>query len=296
MNCTDARLLLHACADGELGAGDALRLERHLAQCAGCTAELAQLRELGTALRAHAPYHRAGPALRASLSAALAQAQATSPAEPAQRFAGSGGVTASSGNASAWWQRIRRYFEWSPAANAAMATLTVATLGVSMVRYALNDGPEQSVQGETVSSHVRALLSGHTIDVASSDRHTVKPWFNGRIDYAPTVRDLAAQGFPLVGGRLDYVHGRAVAVLVYRRNQHPIDVFVLPLQTDDKPDRTNTGARGNRAPPEMTARNGYQLATWDADGMRYAAVTDASADDLLRFTQAWRAAGDSHAP
>ncbi|MGT2489920.1 hypothetical protein ACU4GD_03730 [Cupriavidus basilensis] len=141
-------------------------------------------------MRAHAPYHRAGPALRASHRRRTGPGAGYLRPEPAPRFAGSGGVTASSGNASAWRRNgCSAVSNRGPAANAAMATLTVATLGVSMVRYALNDGPEQSVQGETVSSHVRALLSGHTIDVASSDRHTVKPWFNGRIDYAPTVRD-----------------------------------------------------------------------------------------------------------
>ncbi|WP_416047774.1 anti-sigma factor family protein [Cupriavidus basilensis] len=293
MNCNDARLLLQASADGELGAGDALRLEQHLAQCTACTAQLAHLRELRTVLRAHAPYHRAGPALRARLTAALDAAQAT----PAPQAAGSGAAAAPSGNGGAWWQRMRRYFEWGPAANAAMAALTVATLGIGMVQYALSDGSGPTVEGEMVSSHVRALISGHTIDVASSDRHTVKPWFNGRIDYAPSVRELAPQGFPLVGGRLDYVHGRPVAVLVYRRNQHPIDVFVLPSRTADKPDSKPAANPGRgQAPPQIEARQGYQLAIWESDGMRYAAITDASADDLLRFTQAWRAAGDNRAP
>lgn len=297
MNCNDARLLLHACADGELGAGDALRLERHLAQCPGCTAELAQLGELRAALRTHGPYHRAGPALRARLGAALDEAQATSQAGPQTRSAGIGGRggmgDSAAGHGNAWWQRMRRYFEWGPAANAAMAALTVATLGVGMVQYAQSDGTASSVEGEMVSSHVRALISGHAIDVASSDRHTVKPWFNGRIDYAPLVPELAPQGFPLTGGRLDYVHGRPVAVLVYRRNQHPIDVFVLPLRTDGPDSKAIAG--GNRAPPEREARQGYQLAIWEADGMRYAAITDASADDLLHFTQAWRAATDNRA-
>jgi anti-sigma factor RsiW len=299
MNCNDARLLLHAGADGELGASDALRLERHLAQCPGCTAERAQLDELRAALRAHAPYHRAGPALRARLDAALDAAQATDQAGPRTRLAGIGGHGghgghggtggSAAGHGNAWWQWMRRYFEWGPAANAAMAALTVATLGVGMVQYAQSDGTAPSVEGEMVSSHVRALISGHAIDVASSDRHTVKPWFNGRIDYAPLVPELAPQGFPLAGGRLDYLHGRPVAVLVYRRNQHPIDVFVLPLRTGGPGTKAISG--GN-APPEIAARQGYQLAIWEADGMRYAAITDASADDLLHFTQAWRAATD----
>lgn len=113
---------------------------------------------------------------------------------------------------------------------------------------------------------------------SSTDRHTVKPWFNGRIDYAPEVRDLAAQGFPLVGGRLDYVDGRRVAVLIYRRNQHPLELYVLP---DGAP-----GLHGERMV------QGYAMQSWTARGMRYWAVTDASESELRAFAAAWARAGD----
>ncbi|WP_420995493.1 anti-sigma factor family protein [Cupriavidus sp. 30B13] len=282
MDCDEIRLLLQACADGELGAGDTLGVERHLAQCPACSAQLAQLRAMRAALRAHAPYHRAGPALRLRLLAALEAAPAGGNAAAPPRGTRDG---------AGWWQPLRRYFAWGPAANAAMAAVTVAALGIGIAQYALRDAAGPTVEREMVSSHVRALLSGHAIDVASSDRHTVKPWFNGRLDYAPPVRDLAAQGFPLAGGRLDYVHGRAVAVLVYRDSQHPIDVFVLPLADEEKAARAGPAA----LPPAVETHQGYQLARWEADGMRYAAVTDASADDLLRFTRAWRAAADGRA-
>jgi len=285
MNCDEIGMLLQACADGESGAGDTLRVERHLAQCPECRARLARLREMRAALRAHAPYHRASPALRMRVLAALdaAPADAAAAARPRGTPGAAGWWR--------WWQPLRRHFAWGPAANAAMAAVTVAALGIGMAQYALRDAAEPTVAREVVSSHVRALLSGHAIDVASSDRHTVKPWFNGRLDYAPPVRDLAAQGFPLAGGRLDYVHGRAVAVLVYRDSQHPIDMFVLPLADEKKAARADPAA----PPPAIESHQGYQLARWEADGMRYAAVTDASADDLLRFTQAWRAAADGRA-
>jgi len=163
---------------------------------------------------------------------------------------------------------------WSPAANAALAAVTMAAVGLSLFQY--NGQPSQGdlTANAIVASHVRGLISNRAIDVVSSDRHTVKPWFNGRIDYAPDVRDLGAAGFPLVGGRLDYVDGQRVAVIVYRRNQHPIDVFVIP--------GNNSGKLGE------TERQGYQLASWEAHGMRYWAVTDASAGDLRMFVQAWR--------
>lgn len=131
---------------------------------------------------------------------------------------------------------------------------------------------------EIVASHVRALLSQHPIDVISTDQHTVKPWFNGRIDYAPPVIDLSAKGFPLEGGRLDYVGGRTVAVLVYRTDKHPIDLYVFPAR--DK------GA----AAPTITGADGYAIARWRRGGMTYWAITDAEASHLRVFVEALQAA------
>lgn len=131
---------------------------------------------------------------------------------------------------------------------------------------------------EIVASHVRALLSQHPIDVISTDRHTVKPWFNGRIDYAPAVVDLSANGFLLAGGRIDYVGGRTVAVLVYRTDKHPIDVYVFPAR--DKA----------AAAPMMTGADGYAIARWRRGGMTYWAITDAEASHLRVFVEALQAA------
>ncbi|VVE32321.1 transmembrane transcriptional regulator (anti-sigma factor) [Pandoraea horticolens] len=131
---------------------------------------------------------------------------------------------------------------------------------------------------EIVASHVRALLSQHPIDVISTDQHTVKPWFNGRIDYAPSVVDLSAKGFPLEGGRLDYVGGRTVAVLVYRTDKHPIDLYVFPAR--DK------GA----AAPTITGADGYAIARWRRGGMTYWAITDAEVSHLRVFVEAVQAA------
>jgi anti-sigma factor RsiW len=131
---------------------------------------------------------------------------------------------------------------------------------------------------EIVSSHVRALLSQHPLDVVSTDRHTVKPWFNGRLDYAPPVVDLADKGFALAGGRLDYVGGRTVAVLVYRTDQHPIDLYVFPAR-----DKAS-------AAPTITGADGYAIARWRRNGMTYWAITDAEPSHLRVFVEALQAA------
>ncbi len=124
---------------------------------------------------------------------------------------------------------------------------------------------------EAVASHVRSLMAEHLTDVASSDQHTVKPWFNGKLDFAPEVKDFAAHGFPLVGGRLDYLNGRAVAALVYRRNKHFINVFVWPAQ--------NTG----NGKSDVQKRQGYSVINRDADGLRYCVVSDLNQKELAEF-------------
>lgn len=128
---------------------------------------------------------------------------------------------------------------------------------------------------ELVASHVRAQLSGHDIDVVSSDQHTVKPWFNGRLDYAPPVEDLADEGFALTGGRLDYIGHRRVGVLVYRYRKHIIDVYVVP--------ETDAGTRNATA---ALASDGYALASWRAQGMQWWAVSDAEPAVLAQLRAA----------
>ncbi|MEM5428851.1 anti-sigma factor family protein [Cupriavidus oxalaticus] len=268
MDCNEVCELLPACADDELGAAESPRLERHLATCPACAAELRRLRALRAAVRQGAAYHQASPALRARIAAALPPAGTTGPMAAQATRAG--------------W---RGWFSWSPAVNAGLAALTVASLAFALTLVARQESPQQAMTREVVGSHVRALVTAHTIDIASTDRHTIKPWFNGRLDYAPPVYDLAAEGFPLAGGRLDYLHGQRVAVLVYRRNHHPIDVFVLP-------------AAAAVHPADMDGawlRQGYRIERWQAGGMDYWAVTDASAPDLHRFRQAWQTA-DGRAP
>ncbi|MBS0505919.1 MAG: anti-sigma factor [Proteobacteria bacterium] len=263
MDCREARDLLGAYADNALGLLDAARLNRHLRGCAACRAELAALQDLGATLRAAAPYHRAPAALRTRVLADLARdkGQAQPPPKPA--------LARRPGLWTGWGLQA-----W---ANAGMGLLTSCALALAGALWLQRPQPQAELAPQIVASHVRALLSGHPIDVASTDRHTVKPWFNGRLDYAPPVIDLAAQGFPLIGGRVDYVAGRRVAVLGYREGGHPIDLYLLP------------GAEGD-APPQTRTDAGYALATWAAGGLRYWAITDAEPAVLARFVQALRAA------
>jgi len=160
------------------------------------------------------------------------------------------------------------------------ATLSALVLG-SLLWFQMTPRvpADASIAQEIVSSHVRALVSDRPIDVLSSDKHTVKPWFNGRIDYAPPVIDPAGPGFALVGGRLDYVGHRPVAVVVYRYLKHPIDVYVFPEK------KTGTSARDGQA-IFTQSDDGYALARWNHEGMTFWAVTDASGAVLRQFAQA----------
>lgn len=132
----------------------------------------------------------------------------------------------------------------------------------------------EAMVAELVDNHVRSLIGDHLTDVRSTDQHTVKPWFNGKIDFAPRVVDLAAQGFPLIGGRVDYIRGHTVAALVFGRRRHFVNLFIWPENG------TDTG--------EMSqSYNGYSLLHWLNDGLSYWAVTDASPADLSQFRQAY---------
>jgi anti-sigma factor RsiW len=231
------QLLVQADLDGELSVAEAAELGEHLSGCAACRTAQDELAALSTRIRADATKHAAPAALRLAL-----ERQAAAPATPA-------------------W-RTRR------AALGAGATLALAA------SVALFLAPRASnLADAAVASHIRALQPGHLTDVLSSDQHTVKPWFDGRLDYAPPVRDFATAGFPLVGGRLDYLGGRAVAALVYRRERHLIDLYVWP-------------GDGQAAAAGTVA--GYNVTGWSDAGMRWLAVSDLNAAELRAFAALWR--------
>ncbi|WP_176047226.1 anti-sigma factor [Burkholderia sp. BCC1644] len=287
MDCNEARALLDADVDRELSAPDALRVQQHVEGCDACRRERARIVTLVQAVR-QADYHRAPDALRASILASLpaaADAPAREPSRAEPRF--------ESRSQPQRRPRERSWWSWLPGNDGSARPATAGTgprvaalpglgWGVALlVALAAAGGMALSARhadtdrtvDELVSSHVRADLSARDIDVISTDRHTVKPWFNGRLDYAPPVEDLAANGFALVGGRLDYVGRRRVAVLVYRYRQHVIDVYVRP-------------AGEGPAAPYTTVSQGYALDRWDAAGMTWWAVTDAEPSALAAFRTA----------
>jgi anti-sigma factor RsiW len=244
MECKQAEQLMMADLDGELDAAGAAHLRAHLATCDGCRAAHAGLARLGAMVRSEAAEQGAPEHLRQRILAAL---PASRPARPAVRS----------------WP-----WAWINFGAAAAFGLLLAT--TQLLPQSRAPGVDQLEQ-EVVNSHFRSLMADHLTDVASSDQHTVKPWFAGKLDFSPPVVDLAAQGFPLIGGRLDYLGGRTVAGLVYRRHQHVINLFVWPA--------TEAGSAGLR----VISQQGYQIASWREGGFDYKAVADMNAQDLASF-------------
>ena len=248
--CPDKQSLIHGLLDGELDAANAVECEAHLRACPGCAAEFRRLQALRARLAGADLTPRAPEALRARLDALIEAAARPQPPS--------------------WRARAGRIAPW--ASSGAFAALA-ACLALVMLSPQVGSS---ALQDELVAGHVRSLLAAHLTDVATSNRHVVKPWFNGRIDFAPQVVDLADRGFPLAGGRLDYLHGRVVAALVYRRRQHVINLFVWPAEHGREPD--------------LSARkNGYSLERWTRAGLEYWAVSDIDASELHAFEQAFDA-------
>ncbi|MDB5703976.1 MAG: anti-sigma factor [Sphingomonas bacterium] len=240
--CEDRLAMLHALLDDELDAVHASALEAHLKTCVGCAEELERQRTLRALLGNPAMRHEAPAGLRSRIQEALPREK---PAAPS-RFA---------------WAALG-------AGIAAAASLTL-TLVQPPPRGA-------DIEQQLVGSHVRSLLANHLVDVVTSNQHVVKPWFNGRIDFSPPTPDLAAQGFPLAGGRLDYIEGRVVPAIVYRRRLHTINLFAWPQ---------------GKGPSFTTAHfDGYTIRHWQKGGLDFWAVSDVAEADLDTFQRAFVAA------
>ena len=250
MTCDEAKLLLHALIDRELDASHARDVEVHVTTCAACAIEFTAQREMKRVL-ADANLRYVAPAnLRARIEGSLPGAR-----EPNRRA-------------------VLHGFALGSAVSALAATGLVAIM--------LRPDDQQRLLSEVVSAHLRSLQPGHLTDVLSTDQHAVKPWFNGKVDVAPPVIDLTAQGFTLVGGRLDYIDARAIGAVVYRRRQHVINLFVA--QTADM----------ERQAPQTHTLQGFNCRHWSNRGLNFWAVSDINADELAEFVDKFEAAAKAN--
>ncbi|WP_414475132.1 anti-sigma factor family protein [Microvirga sp. M2] len=246
--CSDMKVLLHGHLDRELDAANAFRVEDHLRTCSVCAREYQRLQELRAILGQDRMRYRAPDALRARVLEALEPAQAAKSAPTRAR----------------WWRHL-----WQTQRLGIPAAAFAAGLAVALI--VPRSSPD--LAQELVAEHVRSLMADHITDVTTSDQHTVKPWFDGRIDFAPPVVDLANEGFTLTGGRLDYIAGREVAALVYKRREHIINLFIWPAE------KSEIGL----ARSQSSVNNGYNMLHWSDRGMTFWAVSDLNAAELQEF-------------
>ena len=243
MNCQQAKPLIDPYADGELEASAILELEKHLQSCSACALALLNLQSLKKTLKQDTLYFTAPAELRQRIKSELPAPAKTVPQ--------------------------RRAWNWNWLTTAMSGAFAVCLALLLMVR----PSSQQPLTQEIVSSHIRSLMASHVLDVVSTDQHTVKPWFNGKLDFSPPVKDLASQEFPLIGGRLDYVDGRNVAALVFQRHKHIINLFIWPAK--EKVSK----------PASVTPIQGYNLIHWSEAEMAYWAVSDLNEKELMEFVQ-----------
>jgi anti-sigma factor RsiW len=246
LNCQETGLLIHALADGELDLVKSIEIEEHLQECRSCAQAQKEIRHLRSLMKDQSLSFTPTPNFEKRLRSAVRR-EAKEESKPY----------------SSWWR-------WSMAA----ASLVVVGLAVWAL-FVILDRPASDavIAQEVVSSHVRSLMAQHLTDVPSSDQHTVKPWFDGKLDFSPPVKDLGQEGFVLNGGRLDYIDNRPVAAIVYQRRQHLINVFVWPANSNSK------------STAQASVHQGYNLIRWTNSGMEWWAISDLNLAELQQFVQ-----------
>ncbi len=247
MDCDNTRGLLHAYVDGELDLVRSLEIEQHLQGCAACLQMWKNQQMLKASFAEATLYVKPPPHLQARIQASIRGAGKANPAP--------------------------RTIPWRLFAFAAALVLAVALVPMLARVLSPSSSKSDSLAQEVVASHVRSLMANHLSDVASSDQHTVKPWFNGKLDFSPPVEDLSAQGFPLIGGRLDYLNDRPVAALIYQRRKHFINLFIWPT-TDN-----------SAVAAQMETLQGYHVYHWTQPGMTFWATSDLNTTELQQFVQ-----------
>lgn len=268
LDCREALLLIDAAIDGETDAADRAALEAHAAACPDCARVLAERQALSRRIRETATRHATPEAFRSRLLAALPPeepvAKSVEARSPPSRRPDSGRL--------GW----THWLSWGGAA---------VTFAAGLALFLAAPPPPDTLTRDLLGAHLRSLMGAHITDVESSDRHTVKPWFNGRIDFSPPVPDLAGDGFPLIGGRLDYVDEHPAAALVYRRRQHILNLFVW----------TEPGGGASGAAP-VSKRNGYAILRWHQGNLACALVSDLNPKELEEFRRLWTNRADAANP
>ena len=244
MSHDEAAKLLGPYRDGELDMATCLKLEEHMAECPSCRQKLEGEQELVGLIQSETPRFKPSPFLKTRIQAALRAEKSSSATIP-------------------WWKRLSLGSPYSGLAGAA-AMLVILAVGF----FSTQGIPE--IAQDAVADHVRSLQVNHLMDVASTDQHTVKPWFAGKLDYSPQIVDLATSGYPLVGGRLDVLDHRNVAAIIYQRRKHYINLFIWPSNADSVHGNFN--------------QNGYHVLCWTKSGMNYVAVSEIGEKELKEFT------------
>jgi len=249
LSCQTAQELIHAYVDGELDLARSLEVEQHMEQCEVCAIAYRNQTALRSALKDSSLYHSAPAGLEKRIRSSLRR--------EAKSEVG------------------RRSFGWSwLPVGVALACVLLMALVIWQAVPGLRPSRDELLAQEMVSNHVRSLqLESHRTDVISSDQHTVKPWFDGKLDFAPPVKDFSGQGFPLLGGRLEYLNNRAVAALIYQRQKHFINLYIWPAE------------QSNATSEVATKRQGYNLLHWTNSGMNYWAVSDLNGVELHEFSR-----------
>jgi anti-sigma factor RsiW len=238
--------------DGELDLVRTVEMETHLKDCPFCAQELENQQELRATLQRSSLAYAAPAGLRDRIQLSLHRSSEVEVQERKIK-----------------WPSLH-IWQWA----GAVAVLALFSLtGWQLAARLRTPSSDQRIAGEVFSSHVRSLEANHLMDVISTDQHTVKPWFDGKLDFSPPVEDLASDGFPLVGGRLDYLEGREVAALIYQRRKHFINVFVWPNPT------------GSNSTQAIESRQGYNIMRWSRGGFQFWAVSDVAASDLAEFVR-----------
>jgi anti-sigma factor RsiW len=259
MNCTQTRSILHGYVDKELDLTSVIAVEEHLQSCMACKEIYDHHSALRSAVRQHTSYYTAPAALADRIRAKIGGPAAHAPAKTVKPR----------------WQWFQPG-HWLPLGTAIAATAVVTWTAALQL-----NGPSQdeAISEQVIAGYARSVLTSHITDVATSDQHTVKPWLSGKLDFSPPVTDLTTAGFPLVGGRLDYLDSRPVAALVYRHRQHLINLFVWPYSKSGKP-----------AAMQTLSKHGYYLLHWADADMTYWAISDVDPIDLKTFAETYASA------